>query len=39
MGDRLTTRESGFSLMEMMVSLALGAIVLSAALQIYIKGV
>jgi prepilin-type N-terminal cleavage/methylation domain-containing protein len=39
MGDRLTTRERGFSLLEMMVSLALGAIVLSAAGQIYIKSV
>src|ERR1017187_9635383 len=39
MGDRLTTRERGFSLLEMMVSLALGAVVLSAAGQIYIKSV
>ena len=39
MGNRLTTRERGFSLLEMMVSLALGAIVLSAAGQIYIKSV
>lgn len=39
MGDRLTTRESGFSLLELMVSLALGAIVLSAAVQMYIKSV
>src|ERR1035438_4003347 len=39
MGDRFTTRERGFSLLEMMVSLALGAIVLSAAGQIYIKSV
>jgi prepilin-type N-terminal cleavage/methylation domain-containing protein len=39
MGDRLTTHERGFSLLEMMVSLALGAIVLSAAGQIYIKSV
>src|ERR1017187_5136111 len=39
MGDRLKTRDSGFTLMEMMVSLALGAVVLSAAGQIYIKSV
>src|ERR1035441_8305429 len=39
MGDRLKTRDSGFTLLEMMVSLALGAIVLSAAGQIYIKSV
>ncbi|MGA3195411.1 MAG: prepilin-type N-terminal cleavage/methylation domain-containing protein [Terriglobales bacterium] len=32
-------RESGFSLLELMVSVALGAIVLSAAGQIYIQGV
>jgi prepilin-type N-terminal cleavage/methylation domain-containing protein len=39
MGDRSTTRESGFSLLEMMVSLALGAIVLSAAVMMYTKSV
>ncbi len=39
MGDRLTTRESGFTLLELMVSLALGALVLAAAGQIYITGV
>ncbi|MFZ3264529.1 MAG: prepilin-type N-terminal cleavage/methylation domain-containing protein [Terriglobales bacterium] len=39
MGGRLTTRERGFTLLEMMVSLALGAIVLAAAGQIYIQGV
>ncbi len=39
MGGRLTTRETGFTLLEMMVSLALGAIVLASAGQIYIQGV
>jgi prepilin-type N-terminal cleavage/methylation domain-containing protein len=37
MRNRLTTRESGFSLVEMMVSVALGAIILSAAVQMYTK--
>src|SRR5271166_2664354 len=37
MNKRLTTRESGFSLLEMMVSVALGAIILSAAVQMYTK--
>ena len=39
MSDRSTTRESGFSLLEMVVSMALGTIVLGAAVQIYIQGV
>ena len=39
MSNRLTKRESGFSLLEMTVSLALGAIVLGGAVQIYIQGV
>jgi prepilin-type N-terminal cleavage/methylation domain-containing protein len=39
MSDRSTKRESGFSLLEMVVSMALGTIVLGAAVQIYIQGV
>jgi prepilin-type N-terminal cleavage/methylation domain-containing protein len=39
MSDRSTKRESGFSLLEMTVSMALGTIVLGAAVQIYIQGV
>jgi prepilin-type N-terminal cleavage/methylation domain-containing protein len=39
MNHRSTKRESGFSLLEMVVSLALGSIVLGAAVQIYIQGV
>ncbi|MGA2980630.1 MAG: prepilin-type N-terminal cleavage/methylation domain-containing protein [Terriglobales bacterium] len=39
MSDRPTKRESGFSLLEMTISIALGAIVLGAAVQIYIQGV
>lgn len=39
MSDRITKRESGFSLVEMMISLALGGVVLSAAVQMYTKGV
>lgn len=38
MNKRIPTRERGFSLVEMMVSVALGAIVLSAATQMYTKG-
>ncbi|MGA9352788.1 MAG: prepilin-type N-terminal cleavage/methylation domain-containing protein [Terriglobales bacterium] len=38
MSNRLKKRESGFSLVEMMASVALGAIVLSAAVQMYTKG-
>jgi prepilin-type N-terminal cleavage/methylation domain-containing protein len=38
MSNRLIKRESGFSLVEMMASVALGAIVLSAAVQMYTKG-
>jgi prepilin-type N-terminal cleavage/methylation domain-containing protein len=39
MSQRSTKRESGFSLLEMVVSMALGTIVLGAAVQIYIQGV
>jgi len=39
MSDHFTTRERGFSLVEMMISLALGGIVLSAAVQMYTKSV
>ncbi|HSZ63932.1 MAG TPA: prepilin-type N-terminal cleavage/methylation domain-containing protein [Terriglobales bacterium] len=39
MRDRLNKRDSGFSLLEMTVSLALGGIVLAAAVQIYVQGV
>jgi prepilin-type N-terminal cleavage/methylation domain-containing protein len=34
-----TKRESGFSLLEMVVSMALGLIVLGAAVQVYVQGV
>jgi len=39
MSDRSTKRESGFSLLEMTIAMALGTIVLGAAVQIYIQGV
>lgn len=39
MSNRLPKRESGFSLLEMVISMALGTIVLGAAVQIYIQGV
>jgi prepilin-type N-terminal cleavage/methylation domain-containing protein len=39
MRDRLSKRDSGFSLLEMTVSLALGGVVLAAAVQIYVQGV
>jgi|SRR5208282_56478 len=39
MSDHSTKRAKGYSLLEMTVSLALGAIVLGAAVQIYIQGV
>ena len=39
MSDRSTKRESGFSLLEMMIAMALGTIVLGAAVQIYSQGV
>ncbi len=39
MSDRSTNHESGFSLLEMTIAMALGAIVLAAAVQIYIQGV
>jgi len=38
MSDRLTKRESGFSLLEMIVAMALGTLVLGAAVQIYSQG-
>src|ERR1700679_3814104 len=34
-----TKRESGFSLLEMVVSMALGMIILGAAVQVYVQGV
>ena len=37
MSNRRTTRERGFSLMEMMVSMALGSIVLAASVEMYTK--
>ena len=39
MSDRSINRESGFSLLEMIIAMALGTIVLGAAVQIYIQGV
>lgn len=39
MSDCSTKRETGFSLLEMIVAMALGLIVLGAAVQIYIQGV
>ncbi|MGA2353034.1 MAG: prepilin-type N-terminal cleavage/methylation domain-containing protein [Terriglobales bacterium] len=39
MRDRLAERESGFSLLEMTVSLALGGVVLAGAVQMYVQGV
>jgi prepilin-type N-terminal cleavage/methylation domain-containing protein len=39
MSDRSTSRESGFSLLEMIVSMALGSVVLGAAVQLYSQGV
>ncbi len=39
MSDRSTNHESGFSLLEMTIAMALGALVLAAAVQIYIQGV
>ncbi len=39
MNDRSTKRESGFSLLEMTVAMALGTIVLGAAVQLYSQGV
>jgi hypothetical protein len=39
MSDRSNKRESGISLLEMTISLALGTLVLGAAIQIYIQGV
>ncbi|HYW37879.1 MAG TPA: prepilin-type N-terminal cleavage/methylation domain-containing protein [Terriglobales bacterium] len=39
MSNRLTKREGGFSLLEMMVAMGVGSIVLGAAAQLYIQGV
>ena len=39
MGDRSTKRERGFSLLEMVIALALGTIVTGAAVQLYSQGV
>src|SRR5208282_2168052 len=39
MSGRSTKRKSGFSLLEMTISMALGGLVLAAAVQIYIQGV
>jgi len=39
MRDRSTKRKSGFTLLEMTISMALGGLVLAAAVQIYIQGV
>lgn len=39
MSERSTKRESGFSLMEMMIAMGLGTLVLGAALQLYSQGV
>jgi prepilin-type N-terminal cleavage/methylation domain-containing protein len=39
MSHRSTKRQSGYSLLEMTVSIALGSVVLAAAVQIYIQGV
>ena len=39
MSERSTKRKSGFSLLEMVIAMALGLIVLGAAVQIYIQGV
>src|SRR5664279_79670 len=39
MSDRSTKRESGFSLLEMTIAMALGTIVLGAAVQLYSQGV
>src|ERR1039458_9817956 len=39
MSDHSTKRESGFSLLEMMIAMALGTIVLGLAVQLYSQGV
>ena len=39
MSDRATKRETGFSLVEMMIALAVGSIVMAAATQLYVQGV
>src|SRR5271156_5658382 len=38
MSKRSTKRESGFSLLEMLIAITLGTAVLGAAVQIYIQG-
>ena len=39
MSDRSTKRESGFSLLEMVIAMALGTIVLGVAVQLFSQGV
>jgi len=39
MSDQATKRERGFSLLEMMIALAVGSVVLAAATQLYVQGV
>ena len=39
MSDHSTKRAGGFSLLEMVIALALGTIVLGAAVQMYVQGV
>src|ERR1700687_5815763 len=39
MSDRSTKRESGFSLLEMVIAMALGTLVLGVAVQLYSQGV
>ena len=39
MGDRSTKRESGFSLLEMVIAMAMGTILMGAAVQLYSQGV
>jgi prepilin-type N-terminal cleavage/methylation domain-containing protein len=39
MGDQSTKRERGFSLLEMIIAMALGTIVMGAAVQLYSQGV
>ena len=39
MSNRSTKRAGGFSLVEMMIAMAVSLIVLAAAVQIYIQGV
>ena len=39
MGDRSTNRESGFSILEMVIAMAIGTILMGAAVQLYSKAV